>query len=245
MTIHEFSVSWDHYMIIGTYVFIGLAIFFLVYHEFRVLSLKEYKAKYDYVTTNEVKFFWYTIIMLIVAATFISNVFMTEWIVKKGWLWFGGRIFITICLAILTYYLFFSLIKIYYIKRLENKLTRLRNKPRLSPAGNTMRKLSEAEEDAHLEADQIAQEGSEVHSVDYDVWIDEKTGFKQVEKYYSYQHSIECPDCGYVTMKIHHEEVTQAPTLTDGGTLVKHYRCSFCNHRERKEVHLAKLSENV
>ena len=105
--------------------------------------------------------------------------------------------------------------------------------------------LSEAEEDAHLEADQIAEEGSEVHSVDYDVWIDEKTGYKKIEKYYSHQHAIECPECGYVTMKIVNEEITQAPTQTEPGVLSKRYRCSFCSHRTRKEVPLAKLSANV
>ena len=108
-----------------------------------------------------------------------------------------------------------------------------------------MRKLSEAEEDVHLEAGQIAEEGSEVHSVDYDVWIDEKTGFKKVEKYFSYQHSIECPDCGYVTLRVHHEEVTTAPTETQTGLLTKHFRCSFCNFRTRKEIPLAKLADNV
>ena len=121
---------------------------------------------------------------------------------------------------------------------------KLRNKPRISPAGNVMRKLSKPKK-MHLEADQIAQEGSEIHSVDYDVWIDEKTGYKQVEKYYSYQHAIECPECGYVTMKIHHEEVNPATVTRRGRLACKHYRCSFCAHKMRKEVHLAKLADNI
>jgi DNA-directed RNA polymerase subunit RPC12/RpoP len=170
---------------------------------------------------------------------------MTDWIVGKGWKWFAGRTFLTICLAILTYVLLTSLIRIYYPKYMERRLTKLRNKPRISPAGNQMRKLSEAEEDAHLEPGQIAEEGSTVHSVDYDVWIDEKTGYKKIEKYHSYQHAIECPECGYVTMKIHHEEITTAPTQSEPGLLSKHYRCTFCSHRIRKEVHLSKLADNV
>jgi DNA-directed RNA polymerase subunit M/transcription elongation factor TFIIS len=239
------AVVWDSYMFTGTAVFIVATILIFVYHEFRVLSISDFKARYDYVTLYEIKFFWYTVITAIIAATFASNSFMTEWIMRKGWKWFYGRLFITICLAIVTYYLFHSLIKIYYVRYMEGKLDRLRNKPRTSPDGNLMRKLSESEEDAHLEADQIAQEGSEIHSVDYDVWLDEKTGFKKVEKYYSYQHSIECPECGYVTMKIHHEEVTVKPTESEAGQLTKHYRCTFCSHRQRKEVQLAKLADNV
>ena len=237
--------SWNYYMTIGTVIFVALSILVFLYHESKVTMIREFKAKYDYVTTHEIKYFWYTVILAIIAATFVSNTFMTEWVILKGWKWFTGRLFLTVCLAILTYVMFFSLIRIYYPRYMERRLNRLRNKPRISPAGNEMRKLSESEEDAHLEADQIAQEGSEIHSVDYDVWLDEKTGYKSVEKYYSYQHSIECPECGYVTMKIHHEEVTQVPTQTEAGELTKHYRCTFCSHKERKQVHLAKLADNV
>lgn len=241
----ELAAQWDSYMYIGTIVFVAACILIFVFHEMRVVSMKDFKVRYDYVTHFEIKFFWASVICAIIAATFISNAFMSEWILRKGWKWFAGRAFLTVCLAILTYFIFQSLIKIYYVRYMERKLDRLRNRPRISPEGNTMRKLSETEEDAHLEADQIAQEGSEIHSVDYDVWIDEKTGYKKIEKYYSFQHAIECPECGYVTLKIHHEEVTQQPTQETDGWLTKHYRCSFCSHKTRKEVHLAKLADNV
>lgn len=241
----QFVANWDYYMYIGTGVFVIATVVIFLIHELRVMMIKELKEKYDYVTLYEIKNFWYTMIAAIAAATFISNTFMTDWIVGKGWKWFAGRIFITICLAIFTYVILSSLIRIYYPRFMESKLNRIRNRPRISPSGNPMRKLSEAEEDVHLEADQIAQEGSEVHSVDYDVWIDEKTGHKTIEKYHSYQHAIECPECGYVTMKIHHEEITTVPTQTEAGMLTKHYRCTFCTHRERKDVHLAKLADNV
>ena len=241
----ELAATWDYYMYMGTAVFAALTILIFIYHEIRVVTQHDYKVRYDYVTTYEIKYFWATVITAIIAATFVSNSFMSEWILRKGWKWFYGRVFLTVCLAILTYFLFQSLIKIFYVRYMERKLDKLRNKPRKSPDGNLMRKLSESEEDVHLEADQIAQEGSEIHSVDYDVWIDDKTGYKKIEKYYSYQHSIECPECGYVTLKIHHEDVTTAPTETESGLLTKHYRCSFCSHKARKEVHLAKLADNV
>lgn len=243
--ITQFSAQWDSYMVIGSISFAIIAVIVFFYHELRIAMIGEFKAKYDYVTQNEIKFFWYTVVTAIIAATFISNTVLTEWTMRKGLMWFGGRIFLSVSLAVLVYFMFFSLVRIYYPRYMERRLNRLRNKPRISPDGNPMRKLSEAEEDAHLEADQIAEEGSEVHSVDYDVWLDEKTGFKKVEKYYSYQHAIECPECGYVTMKIHNEEVTKRPTEAEAGELIKHYRCTFCSHRERKEVHLAKLADNV
>ena len=241
----QFVANWDFYMMLGTGIFVVATVVIFGIHEIRMVMIKDFKERYDYVTLYEIKNFWLAMVSAIVAATFISNTFMTDWIVGKGWKWFAGRTFLTACLAIFVYVILASLIRIYYPRYMESRLVRLRNRPRTSPAGNPMRKLTEAEEDAHLEADQIAQEGSEVHSVDYDVWIDEKTGYKKIEKYHPYQHAIECPDCGYVTMKIHHEEVTKVPTIDEAGELSKHYRCTFCTHRERKEIHLAKLADNV
>jgi hypothetical protein len=143
----------------------------------------------------------------------------------------------TVGFMVITYFLFSSLVRIYYPRFVEKRLAKLRK-------GNLMRKLKEEEEEAHLEASQF-NEQKEVHSVDYDVWLDEKTGDKKIEKYNSYQHATECSECGYVTMKIKREEVTEAPSSTGGGTLVKHYKCTYCGHREAKEVHIAPLVENI
>ena len=160
-------------------------------------------------------------------------------------LWFYVRLFICVSFATIAYFVFYSMVRIYYPRFVEKRLNKLRNTPRISPDGNEMRKLSEQEEDAHLDASQIAEESSGVHSVDYDVWIDEKSGFKKVEKYMNYQHSEECPDCGFFTMKINVEEVEKAPTINESGILAKHYKCSYCGHREMKEAVLAALSTNV
>lgn len=62
-----------------------------------------------------------------------------------------------------------------------------------------MRKLNEEEEDAHLDAAQLAEE-AEIHSVDYDVWLDEKTGYKKIEKYDSYLHAEKCQECGFLPL---------------------------------------------
>ena len=241
----EFVASWDLYMMIGAIVFAVLSVLTFLYHEFKIASIKEYKAKYDYVILHEIQFFVYTVKLAVVAICFASNMVMTEWVMRKGWGWFLGRFFLMVGVAIVFYVLLSNLIRIYYPRSLENRLNKLRNVPRVSPSGNKMRKLSEEEEDAHMDADQIAEEGSSIHSVDYDVWLDEKTGFKKIEKYYAYHHTQECSHCGYMTLKILSEEVTVKPTLTEPGELTKHFKCTFCNHRERRVVHLARLSENV
>lgn len=241
----SFLASWDQYMYIGGYFFVGVALLILLYHEFRLFQIKDYKEKYDYVNLHEITYFWYAVIAIIFAAVFFCNTIATHTIEFRGMLWFYVRIFITACFAVIAYIVLSSMVRIYYPRSVEKRLNKIRNKPRTSPQGNLMRKLSEEEEDAHLDASQIAEEASGVHSVDYDVWLDEKTGHKKIEKYYSYQHTEECPNCGYFTMKIDVEEVEAAPTMDTPGKLIKHYKCTYCRHREMKEVTLAKLSTNA
>lgn len=244
---HDFLASWNNYMQLVALLSLIAALVVLVAYEFNKLRIKDFKARYDFMTRNEIKFFWYVVILLIVGIIFMFNTIISDWVEQKGVLWFGGRAFLSICVGILVYYILDTLVRIYYVGIVEKKLDELRNRPRISPAGNIMRKLSEEEEDAHLEESQIAEEAmkGETHSVDYDVWLDPKTGYKQIEKYYSFMHALECTECGYVTLKISREEVTLQPTSEQGGELVKHYKCSFCGHRERRQINLSKLSKNV
>lgn len=236
---------WDQYMVMGGIGFIVLGVLILLYHEFRLLQIKDYKEKFDYVNLHEVRFFWYSIIAFIGALFMFSNTVFTHRIQLHGMLWFWVRVFITVSMAIVLYFIFDSLVRIYYPRQLEKRLRKLRNTPRISPDGNQMRKLSESEEEHHLEADLHAQQGSEVHSVDYDVWIDDKTGYKKIEKYMAYEHAEECSECGYFTMRIYNEEVEKKPTESEPGLLLKHFRCSYCNHHEQREIVLAATSTNV
>jgi len=235
---------WDQYMTIAGSVSILIGILIFLYHEFKVLQVKDYKLKYDYVNLHEIRYFWYVVMALIVAAFFFANTIFTEKVLN-AMLWFYVRIFITVSFGIISYFILFSMVRIYYPRQLEKRLNKIRNTPRISPEGNIMRKLSETEEDHHLEASQIAEEASAVHSVDYDVWLDDKTGYKKIEKYWAYQHTEECPECGYFTMKISSEEIEKSPTATEPGLLLKHFKCSYCNHREAREIILTRLEDNI
>jgi hypothetical protein len=236
---------WDQSMTLATYVFLGVGILILLYHEVRIIMIKDYKEKYDYVNLHEIRYFWYAVVSFIAALVFYGNTLVSGPIMEQTDLtWFYYRLFITVGLGVIIYFIFFSMVKIMYPRVVEKRLKKLRNKPRVSPDGNRMRRLSEEEEDAHLDESQIAEEAN-VHSVDYDVWIDEKTGYKKVEKYISSQHVEECPECGYYTFKILREEVSVMPTTEQPGRLLKHYGCDYCNFREAKEITIAKLSSNV
>lgn len=245
----HFVHVFDEYLLQASYVFAGLVVLILLYHEIRIAMIKDYKEKYDYVNLNEIRYFWYAVCSLIIGGAFFINHLAAEAafaqnIFRSSEIWFYVRTFLTVSFIVVAYFIFNSLVRIYYPRYVEKRLVKLRSTPRISPEGNVMRKLAESEEEAHLEADQFAEQ-QEVHSVDYDVWLDEKTGYKKIEKYISFHHAIECPECGYVTFKIKSEEIEKAPQDDEPGILVKHYRCSYCNHREAREVVIAALSENV
>jgi hypothetical protein len=244
--IPDYVAVWDGYLPILAALSTAYAVLIFLYHEFRIFLIKDYKEKYDYVNLHEVRYFWYAVIGLIGAFAFYANALAsrTQGIFANVETWFYVRTFITLSFLVIAYVMFYSLVKIYYPRYVEKRLIKLRNKPRTSPAGNVMRKLEESEEEAHLEASQFTEQEI-VQSVDYDVWLDEKTGFKKIEKYVSSQHSLECPECGYVTLKITKEEIETPPTDESSGLLLKHYRCTYCSHREAHEVTIAPLASNV
>ena len=242
-TTSTFFSAWDQYMYIGAAVCVVVGVLILLYHEFKVLQLKDYKEKYDYVNLHEVRYFWYTIIAFIVAAALYLNTIATDKILNEGIRWFYVRVFITAGFAVIAYNTLSSLVRIYYPRQLEKRLSKLRNTPRKSPSGNIMRKLSESEEEHHLE--EFRKQEGKVHTIDYDIWLDDKTGFKKIEKYPAYQHVEECSECGFFTMKLEDEEIEHAPTLNEQGLLLKHYKCSYCGHREQHEIVVTKLSANI
>jgi hypothetical protein len=240
----NFISGWNRYMTVLALVFALIAFGILLFHEIRKSGIKNLKQRYDFITENEIKYLWYFLITLLIAGVFYSNTLISEWIEYKGLVWFAGRLFISVCAAILIFQLLDSLVKIYYVGKLEGRLKVLRNKPRLSPSGNLMRKLSEEEEDAHLDASQVAEEANKggLRTYNYDVWVDDRTGHKQIEKYDETLHPLECEECGYVTLRVTAEEVTVEPTSTEKGVLTRHYKCTFCKHRERREINLAAKS---
>jgi hypothetical protein len=240
----NFISGWNRYMTVLALVFALIAFGILLFHEIRKSGIKNLKQRYDFITENEIKYLWYFLITLLIAGVFYSNTLISEWIENKGLVWFAGRLFISVSAAILIFQLLDSLVKIYYVGKLEGRLKVLRNKPRLSPSGNLMRKLSEEEEDAHLDASQVAEEANKggLRTYNYDVWVDDRSGHKQIEKYDETLHPLECEECGYVTLRVTAEEVTVEPTSTEKGVLTRHYKCTFCKHRERREINLAAKS---
>ncbi|MBX2971367.1 MAG: hypothetical protein KF803_18520 [Cyclobacteriaceae bacterium] len=213
-------------MIIGAIgmVAVGLLLYFI--HHLRVSSIKEYHHKYDYLNKNEIANYKRVFFCFGIAVGFAINTYGMGEITEIG-IWFLVRIFMGIAGGTLVAYIAYLVLEYYYPTKLDKKLKKWRFAPRINPkSGNKMRLLSEDEEDVHLDAGMIAEEN--VFSIDYDVWIDEKTGDVKVEKYEGRLQALQCNSCGFYTMRVIKEEVTKMPDSNEPGELVKNYQCSYC-----------------
>ena len=239
----SFLGPWNQIMFYGILASLVLGVFTLVAYEINILRIKDFKLKYDYVNLHEIRYFWYAMIFFLLAGGFAVNTVGTDILREMGTRWFYVRVFISLSLMVVAYFAINSLLSILYPKKIARRLHTLRTTPRISPDGNKMRRLTEEEEDVHMERSMIAEE--EVQVVDYDVWLDEKTGIKKIEKYIIHDQSIECPECGFYTLVISSEEVAKNPTETDAGVIIEHLECKYCGHKQKREIAVSSLSTNV
>lgn len=214
------------------------AVFILLSYLIKAGSIKDYKEKYDYISLNEIRRLNLSIgVFAAGLAAFINSTYRA--VVSTDEIWLFVRLFISICFGALFYYIFSLALRYLYPSKLAKKLRKLRYHPRKSPAGNTMKLLSEDEEDVHLDEGMQAEEN--VFSVDYDVWVDEKTGYVKVEKYPGYLEALKCNSCGFQTMRIVKEEIVSHPTRETKGQLIKYYQCAYCKAKRKKLFKIATL----
>lgn len=237
--------TWDSYLIMGSYVFFAVALLIILFYEVKVMSMSDLKDRYDHVNTHEIKYFRFAVITFIMGLVLFTTGKITPLIPMDNTMKLYVSIFFLSALVAITYVTLSNLLQVIYPRLLEGRLSRIRNKPRKSAAGNVMRKLSADEGSVHLESDQLAEHKSEIHSVEYDIWLDDKSGEKKIEKYMGYQHAEKCGECGYYTMKIDSEEIEKQPSLQENGLLLEHFKCSYCKHREAREVVIASLASNA
>jgi hypothetical protein len=228
---HKYD-SWNSMALTSAFIFWALGLLVVLGYIIKLSTVNGNKNKYDFINRSEIKALWIATIILIIGACFFVNANVVE----LTTLWVFVRIFTTLMMGILVGLIIQNLLKFYYPFFIEKRLKVLRYKPRISPSGKPMKLLSEDEEDAHLDEGMLAEEN--VFSVDYDVWLDEETGFKLIEKYSGHLHAIQCPECNYQTFKVTREEIIRQPTFSEEGELMKHYQCSYCGYKARKTVAL-------
>jgi len=221
----EFLEYWNYAMIIGAIVMAALAVVIYLVHHMRISTLSSYKAKYDYINTHEIGNYKKVFMCLGLATVMGINLYGMGALVHMG-VWFFVRLFISIAGGTLVAYVAFLVLEYYYPTVLHKKLKKWRYMPRMGKSGNKLRLLGEEEEDVHLDEGMKAEEN--VFSIDYDVWVDEKTGEVKIEKYPGHLEALKCNSCGFYTMKVVKEEITRQPSKDSPGELIKHFQCYYC-----------------
>jgi hypothetical protein len=225
-----FLQAWYTTMIIGAIIaFTGGVVIYLI-HNLRVATIRDFKAKYDYINSHEVQWYKWTFYCFGIGIGFLINMYGSgERILNEVGVWFFVRIFFGIAGATLVAYVAKLVLQYYYPTKLNAKLKKWRYMPRVNAkTGNRMRLLSEEEEDVHLEEGKQSEE--DIFSIDYDVWIDDKSGEIQVEKYPGHLTALRCNNCGFFTMRVHHEEVSQRFEDDSPKEIIKHYKCDYCKN---------------
>jgi hypothetical protein len=233
---HPFLEAWHSSMIIGAIAMVIAGICIYIFHNIRVASIRDYKAKYDYINTQEIRRYKLIFVCFGLAAMMAINLYGMNKVHVMG-LWFFIRLFIAISGGTLVVYVAYLILEYYFPTVVAHKLKRWRYSPRTSKTGNKMRLLGEEEEDVHLEDGMRAEE--HVFSVDYDVWIDEQSGEIKVEKYPGRLQALQCGNCGFYTMKIIREEIIRQPEGKAPGELIKHYQCSYCKAVRATSFHIS------
>lgn len=222
-----FVDGWYNFMLISAIVFVVIALVVFLFYHLKVSLLKTYKEKHDFVNSSEIKWLNWVFVFLGISVACVINMYGKDEIGGPGTAFFV-RLFFSVAGATLVIYIASLILRYYYPTPLNRKLRKLRYAPRTSSAGNKMKLLSEDEEDVHLNEGMQAEEN--IFSIDYDVWIDEKTQEVRIEKYQGHLISLHCNNCGFYTMRVQREEIIER--LEDGSPkeLLKHYQCSYCKN---------------
>ncbi len=216
---------WHLSMLIGALLMILIGFAIYVLHKIKIASISDYKGKYDYINEREIKVYKNVFLCFGIATLMAINIYGMGELHNIG-VWFFVRLFISLAGGTLVAYVAFLVLEYYYPTVLNRKLKKWRYTPRVGKSGQKLRLLSEEEEDVHLEEGMRAEEN--VFSIDYDVWVDEKSGDVKIEKYPGHLQALQCNSCGFYTMKVVKEEITRLPEKGSSGELIKHYQCYYC-----------------
>ncbi|WP_421875296.1 hypothetical protein [Marinoscillum sp.] len=235
--------NWLNLSIMLGWFFLGYSALILIGYHYQLQTLKRRTEQYKFASEKEIKFYEKAARMLGFAVGFIALGLIGKALGTSIETYeYFFVVFISAIIGMAVGYAIKVYLDYYYPFTLEKRLNKIRFKPRHSVSGREMKLLNENEEDIHLTAEMIEEENE--FSADYDVWIDELTGEKIIEKYDTHFHTLICEECNFRTLVEKDEEVVQAPTAQNEGVLKKHYSCSYCGHHQTIEAKLPNLERS-
>ena len=238
MNAQSFLEAWHNTMFIGMIVMIAVGIIIYLSYQLRQSTINDPKDKHDFINMNEIRWYKYTFFAFGVAFAMWVNTYGQDTIDEFGVAFFV-RIFFAIAAATLIAYVASLILDYYYPTRVNAKLRKWRYTPRINPKnGNKMRILTEDEEDVHLTEGMQSEEN--IFSIDYDVWLDEKTGDLKIEKYEGHLTALQCGNCGFYTMRVVKEEIVERHEDGTPSELLKSYKCDYCKNVRATQFHISR-----
>jgi hypothetical protein len=227
-------------MIIGALIFVVIGVALYILYNIRVYMVTDFKEKHDYISLNEIKWLKGVFFCIALSVAMIINLYgMGRADLADVGVWFFMRLVMGIAGGTLVGTVAFMILQYWYPTKLNNKLQKWRYMPRVNPkTGSKMKLLTEEEEDVHLDLGMQAEEN--IFSIDYDVWVDEKSGDVKIEKYLGHLTGLRCNNCGFYTMKVVREEIIERHDDESPKELLKHYQCAYCKNVRATQFHVSK-----
>lgn len=237
---------WDVYALVFGITFSALSFILLLYFLIYKATLKEPKEHYDYINKSEKKYLWRASLLVTISIIFFLNYFFVrDTIIAGDILKFLAVSFSFFIIGLILAVIFRYYFNVYYPFQMEKRLERIRYKiPRfiIDETGKRigpLRLLNDDEEDLYL--DEGMQKEELLNSIDYDIWIDDKTGLKKIERYDGKIHALRCSECDYQTLRIDRSEIINEATAFLEGEMVKYYHCDYCGHKEKRHYIIHKI----
>lgn len=229
---NQFIQNWQHTTMVWSQISFGIAVLLWIWYYLSLSFKRSLTKKHKYMSAKEIKYLWHGGLALTIAIIFfINGLFVGYETTTYTLLIF--KTFITIIIGFAIGYVIYAYLEIYYPFILERRLNRIRFLPRYHPnTGHKLRLLTEDEEDVHLTEEMIQHEN--IFAYEYDVWIDDETGYKQIETYAGVLHLQICEECNFRTSKEVSQEILKEPTSSTPGEVMNRYKCGNCGHVQDK-----------
>ncbi len=219
----------------------GVAILVQLTYIVRLQSLRDRSSKYKFASAKEASYLRRSTTIFSFAIFFFAFNLVSGLLGLAQMYQYIFVAFISFMISFVIGYGFSAYLKYYYPFILEKRLKKIRFKTMKSSAGKPMRLLNELEEDEHMTDEMLALE--EAMEADFDVWIDDTSGEKVIQKYDITEHALVCPNCNFRTLKERSEEVVIEPTEVTDGKMERNYKCTYCGWVEVKEARIPSWSE--
>ncbi len=222
---------------------LALSVLIVVLYFIRLAAIGKRTKKHAFATANEISNLNNASNILSVGVVFLMFTGIINWIGRAEIYIMFGAGFFSVIIGFAAGYALWAVWKYYYPFILEKRLNSIRFSPMKSKTGNSMRLMNEEEEDKYMTEAMIEEEDAGI--ADYDIWVDEQSGEKVVEKYDMHFHALVCDNCNFRTLKDVKEEIVKEPTATEQGIMHKEYKCTYCGHRKTKELKIASWNEEA